>query len=39
MTLKETLSELKSLGNEKMFLQNRKKGMGKNQFGVKLGVY
>jgi 3-methyladenine DNA glycosylase AlkD len=37
MTLKETLSALKSLGNEKMFAQNLKNGASKNQFGVKLG--
>lgn len=37
MTLKESLSALKSLSNEKMFAQNEKKGAGKNQFGVKLG--
>lgn len=37
MTLKETLSTLKSLGNEKMFAQNVKNGAGKNQFGVKRG--
>jgi 3-methyladenine DNA glycosylase AlkD len=37
MTLKETLAQLKSLANEKMFAQNVKHGAGKNQFGVKLG--
>ena len=37
MKLKETLSTLKSLANEKMFAQNVKNGAGKNQFGVKLG--
>jgi 3-methyladenine DNA glycosylase AlkD len=37
MTLKETLSTLKALGNEKMFAQNVRNGAGKNQFGVKLG--
>jgi 3-methyladenine DNA glycosylase AlkD len=37
MTLKETLSNLKALGNEKMRLHNAKHGAGDNQFGVKLG--
>src|SRR5687768_73684 len=37
MTLKETLTALKSLANEKMFAHNVKHGAGKNQFGVKLG--
>jgi 3-methyladenine DNA glycosylase AlkD len=37
MTLKEALSKLKSLANEKMFAQNVKNGAGKNQFGVRLG--
>jgi 3-methyladenine DNA glycosylase AlkD len=37
MTLKEALSALKALGNEKMFAHNIKNGAGKNQFGVKLG--
>lgn len=37
MPLKETLSTLKSLGNEKVFAQNVKNGAGKNQFGVKRG--
>ena len=37
MTLKESLSALKSMANEKMFAQNVKRGAGKNQFGVKLG--
>jgi 3-methyladenine DNA glycosylase AlkD len=37
MTVKDVLSELKSLGNEKVFAQNTKNGAGKNQFGVKMG--
>jgi 3-methyladenine DNA glycosylase AlkD len=37
MTLKETLTKLKSLSNEKMLAHNIKNGAGKNQFGVKLG--
>lgn len=37
MTLKEALSSLKSLANEKMVAQNVKHGAGKNQYGVKLG--
>src|SRR5688572_1357944 len=37
MTVKETLAQLKSMANEKMFAQNVKNGAGKNQFGVKLG--
>src|SRR5262245_33014766 len=37
MTVKEALSTLKSLANEKMFAQNVKNGAGKNQFGVRLG--
>lgn len=37
MTLKETLTSLKAMANEKMFAQNVKHGAGKNQFGVKLG--
>jgi 3-methyladenine DNA glycosylase AlkD len=37
MTLKEALSKLKSLSNEKMLAQNTKNGAGKNQFGVRLG--
>lgn len=37
MTIKETLANLKSMSNEKMFAQNVKNGAGKNQFGVKLG--
>jgi len=38
MTLKETLTQLKALGNEKMRTQNIKHGAGSNkQFGVRLG--
>jgi 3-methyladenine DNA glycosylase AlkD len=37
MTLKETLAQLKALGNEKMRAQNHKHGAGDNQFGVRLG--
>ncbi len=37
MTLKETMAQLKSLGNEKMRVHNRKNGAGDNQFGVRMG--
>jgi len=37
MTLKETLAQLKSLGNEKVRAHNKKYGAGANQFGVPLG--
>lgn len=37
MTLKETLAQLKALGNEKVREHNKKYGAGDNQFGVKLG--
>jgi 3-methyladenine DNA glycosylase AlkD len=37
MTLKETLKELKTLGNAKVRAQNVKSGAGDNQFGVSLG--
>lgn len=37
MTLKEALTNLKALGNEKMRLYNKKHGADENQFGVKLG--
>lgn len=37
MTLKETLAQLKALGNEKVRAQNAKGGAGKNQYGVNLG--
>ena len=36
-TLKETLAELESLGDEKVRAQNKKNGAGDNQFGVQLG--
>lgn len=36
-TLKETLAQLKALGNEKVRTQNRKWGAGDNQFGVMHG--
>jgi 3-methyladenine DNA glycosylase AlkD len=36
-TLKETLAQLKSLGNEKVRAQNAKHGAGNNQFGVRHG--
>ncbi len=35
--LQETLAQLESLGNEKVRAQNKKKGAGDNQFGVRLG--
>jgi 3-methyladenine DNA glycosylase AlkD len=37
MTLKETLAQLKSLGNETVRTLNIRNGAGENQFGVKLG--
>jgi len=37
MTVKEVLTSLKSMSNERMYAQNVKNGAGKNQFGVKLG--
>jgi 3-methyladenine DNA glycosylase AlkD len=37
MTLKETLAQLKSLGNEKVRAHNKKNGAGDHQFGVRLG--
>ena len=37
MTLKETLKQLKALGNEKTRAHNAKWGAGDNQFGVKHG--
>lgn len=37
MNVKETLKQLKSLGDEKVRAQNAKRGAGDNQFGVKLG--
>jgi len=37
MTLKDTLAQLKSLGDEKVRARNKKNGAGDNQFGVKNG--
>lgn len=37
MTFEEALSRLESMGSEKVRAQNRRKGAGDNQFGVKLG--
>jgi 3-methyladenine DNA glycosylase AlkD len=37
MTLKETLKQLKALGDAKVRAQNAKSGAGDNQFGVPLG--
>lgn len=37
MNLKETLTQLEALGNEKMRAQNSKHGAGDHQFGVRLG--
>lgn len=37
MTLKETLTQLKAFGNEKMREHNSKYGAGKNQFAVTMG--
>ena len=37
MTLKATLAQLESLGDEKVRAQNKKHGAGANQFGVSLG--
>jgi 3-methyladenine DNA glycosylase AlkD len=37
MTLKETMKQLESLGNEKVRAHNTKYGAGKNQFGVSMG--
>ncbi len=37
MTLKDTLAQLKSLGDEKVRAHNKKYGAGDNQYGVKLG--
>lgn len=37
MTLKETLAQLKALGDEKTRTQNKKRGAGDNQFGVRMG--
>jgi len=37
ITVKETLAQLKALGDEKIRAQNKKRGAGDNQYGVKLG--
>ena len=37
MTLKDTLAQLESLGDEKRRAHNKKNGAGENQFGVQLG--
>ncbi len=37
MTLKEAITRLKTLGNERMRAQNTRHGAGGNQFGVRLG--
>lgn len=37
MTLKETLAQLKALGNEKVRAHDKKHGAGDNPFGVKRG--
>jgi 3-methyladenine DNA glycosylase AlkD len=37
MTLKDTLAQLESLGDEKRRAHNKKYGAGENQFGVQLG--
>lgn len=37
MTLKETLTQLEALGSEKMREFNTKRGVGQNQFGLKMG--
>jgi len=37
MTLEETLTQLETLGNEKMRAQNIRNGANDNQFGVRLG--
>lgn len=37
MTLKSILAELESLGSDKMRAQNKKRGAGDNQFGVRMG--
>lgn len=37
MTIKEILTRLKSLANEKVYERNVRNGAGKNQFGVQLG--
>ena len=37
MTVKETLAQLKALGDEKVRARNKKNGAGEKQFGVQLG--
>jgi 3-methyladenine DNA glycosylase AlkD len=37
MTVKEVLAQLEALGDEKVRAQNKKRGAGDNQFGVKMG--
>lgn len=37
MTLQETTTQLKSLGDERVFARNRKHGAGEDQYGIKLG--
>lgn len=37
MDLQEAMAQLESFGNEKVRAQNRKRGAGDNQFGVRLG--
>lgn len=37
MTVKEILSRLEALGDEKVFARNKRHGAGDDQFGVKLG--
>ena len=37
MTVKEILAQLEALGDEKVRAQNKKRGAGDNQFGVKMG--
>jgi hypothetical protein len=37
MTIHEILSQLESMGNEKVRAHNLKFGAGSNQFGVKMG--
>ena len=36
-TVKDILSQLQALGNEKVMAMNTKNGAGKNQYGVKMG--
>lgn len=37
MTFEEVLARLEALGSERMRLQNKKRGAGDNQFGIRLG--